>query len=100
MKLCGKRADHSVEVIASTVNEAACLAIRAFRDNPLVEEVADGAYLEIEVTAPVVRHRVRIENVLAYTQSMGSPRDQAERVRLRAIVEGPHSEPRAEKLDE
>ena len=75
---------HSAEVTASTLYEAAVLALKAFE---LTEwtEVPRGL-LEVVVTAPVVKHQVAISQVTNWLRSVGSPREMMVKHRLKEIL--------------
>src|SRR5436305_6112832 len=73
---------HCVEVVASTLYEAAVLGLKAFQ---IAEwsEVPRG-FLEVSVSAPVVKHEVSISKLTAWLQSSGrSPRELVQKSRLK-----------------
>jgi hypothetical protein len=78
---------HSVEVGAETLYEAAVLALKSFRDH----ECAPGraAHLAVEVKSPSVTHTVvahRIEEWL--NGGARSPKEAIEKRRLRQLLDG------------
>ena len=82
----------STEVTASTVYEAACLALRAFTDDALhhhpTQDIHPADDFVIDVQPVPVRHRVRVAALVDYLNSLGRPRDVKEKSRLREIVKG------------
>jgi hypothetical protein len=75
---------HSVDVVASTLYEAAVLGNKAFQiadwsENPI-------GFLEITVSAPVVKHQVSIAKLTAWLESARSPRELVMKTRLKEIL--------------
>jgi hypothetical protein len=79
---------HSVEVAASTLYEAAALAIGEFRRCGFTADAPGPATrLTVTVNSPATSHEVRVSKVEAWIQSGGkSPSDQALKVRLRELL--------------
>jgi len=80
----GENITHSVEVTASSLYEAAVLAMKAF-------DIADWAdqpraFLQISVTAPVVKHEVSVEKLTTWLRCAGTPKEQMLKSRLREIL--------------
>ena len=80
----------STEVTATSVYEAACLALRAFTDDPLQhhpnQEIHPAYDFVIDVQPVAVQHRVRVAALVSYLNGLGKPRDAGEKHRLRQIV--------------
>ena len=76
---------HSVEVSASSLYEAAVLALRAFRRSALADiEPGSASRLVVESRAETERHEVGVRQVEDWLKSQGrTPREQALKVRLR-----------------
>jgi hypothetical protein len=78
---------HSVEVEAETLDEAAALAVKNFSDHdctppPMIE-------LAIDVTAPPVRHSVRLKTVKDWTTTGGrGPKEILLKDRVKKLLEG------------
>ena len=75
---------HSVEVSASSLYEAAVLALKAFEqtgwaDNPV-------GVMEVVVKSPAVKHQIPVVRVTNWLRSAGRPRDVALKGRLREIL--------------
>ena len=55
---------HTTEVTAESLYEAACLAVRAFKESGVIEQSPGAATrLEIEVKSPTVRHVLTVGQV-------------------------------------
>jgi|SRR5579859_1809072 len=79
---------HAVEVSASTLYEAAALAIAEFRRCGFTDHAPGAATrLTVTVRAPATSHEVRMSKIEAWLQSGGrSPNEQALKVRLRELL--------------
>jgi hypothetical protein len=79
---------HAVEVSASTLYEAAALAIAEFRRCGFtVNAPGPATRLAIAVKAPATSHEVRVSKIEAWLESGGrSPNEQALKVRLRELL--------------
>ena len=79
---------HAVEVSASTLYEAAALAIAEFRRCGFTANAPGRATrLTVTVKVPATSHEVRVSKIEAWIQSGGkSPAEQALKVRLREAV--------------
>ena len=72
---------HSVEVSASSLYEAAVLALAEFRRGP-------GTRLRVEVKAPAVAHELLVGKLTAWLEGSGkTPAEQALKTRLREILD-------------
>lgn len=78
-----------VEVLASSLYEAAALAIQALREDPFVpaDFNAETATIQVRVARPAVVHCFPAERLFGYVRSSGAPNQMGERNRLRAIIE-------------
>jgi len=81
---------HAVEVSASTLYEAAALAIAEFRRCGFTDHAPGPATrLTVTVKAPATSHEVRLSKIEAWLQSGGrSPNEQALKARLRELLRG------------
>ena len=81
--------NYKVEVLASSLYEAAALAIKALREDPFVPDSYNPelATIQVRVHKPGVCHAFPAERVFAYARSSAAPNQMEERVRLRAILE-------------
>jgi hypothetical protein len=75
---------HSVEVVASSLYEAAVLALREFRACSFSEVSAGkGTRLHVAVRPPAESHEITVGQVESWLQSSGkSPREHATKIRL------------------
>ena len=81
--------EHAVDVTADSLFEAAAVAIRAFREGALVEELpVAGTELRIAVFPLPVEHRVRLQRVeqWAQTSTVTSPVEMLRRDRVRELL--------------
>jgi len=81
--------EHAVDVTADSLFEAAAVAIWAFREGALVEELpAAGTELRIAVFPLPVEHRVRLQRVeqWAQTGTVKSPVEMLRRERVRELL--------------
>ena len=80
---------HSVEVAASTLYEAATLAMAEFRQSRFTENAPGPATrLTVTVKAPRTSHEVQWGKVESRIQSAGKPNEQAMKTRLRELLRG------------
>jgi hypothetical protein len=81
---------HSVQVAASSLYEAAVLAIEQFRASALTDvAVGKGTRLAIAVSVEAESHEVSVAQVENWLQSMGkSPKEQALKSTLRQRLSG------------
>ena len=80
---------HAVEVAASTLYEAATLAIAEFRRCGFTENAPGPATrLAVTVKAPATSHEVQWGKVEVWLQSAGKPNEQALKGRLRELLRG------------
>src|SRR5258708_3625190 len=68
--LDSRNVEHTVDVTAESLFEAAAVAVRAFREGTLVEELpVPGTELRITVSPLPVEHRVRLQRVEQWAQT-------------------------------
>jgi hypothetical protein len=80
---------HSVEITASTLYEAAVLAIAQFRRCGFTENAPGPATrLAVTVKGPTTSHEVQWGKVEMWIQSAGKPNEQAMKTRLRELLRG------------
>ena len=79
---------HSVEVAASSLYEAAVIALKEFRSGQLtVVFTGRGTKLNVEVRVPAESHEITVAQVESWLQSRGkSPQEQSIKVRLSELV--------------
>jgi hypothetical protein len=80
---------HSVEVVASSLYEAAVLAIAEFRRCGFTTNApAAGTRLSVAVKQPATMHEVQWGKVETWIQSAGKPNELAMKARLRELFAG------------
>ncbi len=87
--LDSRNVEHAVDVTADSLFEAAAVAVRAFREGALVEELpVPGTELRITVSPLPVEHRVRLQRVeqWAQTGTVKSPVEMLRRERVRELL--------------
>jgi hypothetical protein len=79
---------HTVEVTASTLYEAVALGIVALRGHEWVAGIPEGlARVRVSVTSIPVEHCVKVMDFTTWVErKSGSPREVADRDRVRAIL--------------
>jgi hypothetical protein len=78
---------HSVQVNATTLYEAAALAIAEFRRCGFTANAPGPATrLTVKVTTPATSHEVQVSKVEAWLQSAGKPNEQVMKARLRELL--------------
>ena len=78
---------HRVVVAASTLYEAAALAISEFRRSRFTADAPGPATrLTVTVKAPATSHEVRLSEIEAWLQSAGKPNEQALKTKLRELL--------------
>jgi hypothetical protein len=86
----GENIRHSVEVVASSLYEAAVLAIAQFRNCGFTENAPGVAtLLMVAIKQPSTTHEVQWGKVEACLQGDGrSPAEQSSKIRLRELLRG------------
>jgi len=87
--LDSRNVEHAVDVTADSLFEAAAVAVRAFREGALVEELpVPRTELRITVSPLPVAHRVRLQRVeqWAQTGTVKSPVEMLRRERIRELL--------------
>lgn len=79
---------HSVEVAASSLYEAAVLALKEFRSCSFTEvNAGKGTKLNVAVSGPAEAHEITVGQVESWLRTMGkSPREQSAKVRLAELL--------------
>jgi hypothetical protein len=78
---------HAVEVSATTLYEAAVLAMAEFRRCGFTENAPGPATrLTVKVQAPATSHEVQWQKIEAWPQGVGKPNEQAMKGRLRELL--------------
>src|ERR1700724_651708 len=81
--------EHAVDITADSLFEAVAVAVRAFREGALVDELpVAGTELRITVLPLPVEHRVRLQRVeqWAQTGTVKSPVEKLRRDRVRELL--------------
>ena len=85
--LDSRNVEHAVDVTADSLFEAAAVAVRAFREGALVEELpVPGTELRITVSPLPVEHRVRLQRVEQWAQT-GTVKSPVEMLRRERVLE-------------
>ncbi len=87
--LDSRSVEHAVDVTADSLFEAAAVAVRAFREGALVEELpVPGTELRITVSTLPVEHKVRLQRVEQSAQigTVKSPVEMLRRERIRELL--------------
>ena len=83
-----KQVEHMVEVSAASVYEAVAQALRIFRDNEWVDDLAHGQTpIVVKVKHPEIEHTVRVQDFQRWLEA--NPRSPAEMIlknRLRELL--------------
>ena len=90
MDILSVSGNFKVEVLASSLYEAAALAIKALRQDPFVPEGfnPETATIQVRVERPGVCHSFPAERVFTYARSVAvAPNQMEDRRRLKAILE-------------
>jgi hypothetical protein len=83
---------HSVDVSASTLYEAVALGLAAIRGDDWVMGIPQGAnHVRVRTVNVPVEHEVKLKDFSNWLdRSGGSPRERADRHRIREILGAPH----------
>ena len=87
--LDSRNVEHAVDVTADSLFEAAAVAVRAFREGALMDDLpVAGTELRIAVFPLPVEHRVRLQRVeqWAQTGTVKSPVEMLRRERVRELL--------------
>jgi len=87
--LDSKNIEHAVDVTADSLFESAAVAVRAFREGALMDDLpVAGTELRIAVFPLSVEHRVRLQRVeqWAQTGTVKSPVEMLRRERVRELL--------------
>jgi hypothetical protein len=87
--LDSRNIEHAVDVTADSLFEAAAVAVRAFREGALIDELpVAGRELRIAVFPVPVEHRVRLQRVeqWAQTGTVKRPVEMLRRERVRELL--------------
>ena len=87
--LDSRNVEHAVEITADSLFEAAAVAVRAFREGALMDDLpVAGTELRIAVFPLPVEHRVRLQRVeqWAQTGTVKSPVEMLRRERVRELL--------------
>ena len=83
------RMEHSVEVSAASLYEAAALALKEFRTRrEFAEHIGPGSSttLRVRVKPPEMVHEVQVEQVECWLNSVGKPKEMVIKTRLREML--------------
>ena len=87
--LDSRNVEHAVDITADSLFEAVAVAVRAFREGALIDELpVAGTELRIAVSPLPVEHRVRLQRVeqWAQTGTVKSPVEMLRRERVRELL--------------
>ena len=87
--LDSRNVEHAVDITADSLFEAAAVAVRAFREGALMDDLpVAGTELRIAVFPLPVEHRVRLQRVeqWAQTGTVKSPVEMLRRDRVRELL--------------
>jgi hypothetical protein len=78
---------HSVEVTADSLYEAAALGLRLLQRNGWVDAAGPATRLEVEVSEPVVKHQVTVQQIQRWMDSTAvTPEDRVKKNRVRDLL--------------
>jgi hypothetical protein len=78
---------HVAEVQAESLYEAACMAIKVFREDPWLERIGPSTVLDVEVREPGTKHSISLQQVERWLASpTPSPSDVTRKARLRMML--------------
>ena len=78
---------HAADVSADSLYEAVVLAIKTFRGDPWLENVAPGTAIEVEVREPGTKHSVTLAQVERWLASASaSPSESVKKNKLKTIL--------------
>jgi len=78
---------HGVEVDAESLYEAVVLAVRSFRADPWIEQVAPGTVLDVEVREPCTKHAITLQQVERWiASSTPNPLEASKKAKLKLIL--------------
>jgi len=80
--------EHSVDVTAETLYEAAAAALSALQNDNWVEEIGQGpTKVSIMVQQPAIRHEVKMQDFLSWLRRKGgSPAEMVHREKVRKLL--------------
>lgn len=81
--------EHSVEVIAGSVYEAAALGLKVFRESSFCEQRPGiGSRLTVTLKAMEARHEIRVAQLESWMNAAAkSPREKVIKEKLRALLQ-------------
>jgi hypothetical protein len=80
---------HSVEVLAESLFEAAALGLKLLQDDGWVDKPGPATRLEVQVTAPAVRHEVTVQQIQRWFEGASiSPNEMVRKAKLKAMLGG------------
>ena len=78
---------HSVDVTADSLYEAACAGLQALKASGWADAVGPATKLEVEVRAPVTRHKLTVQQVQQWVAGAAkSPNEQVMKDRLKKML--------------
>jgi hypothetical protein len=82
-----RRVEHSVEVTAETLYEAAAIGFRLLRDGGWVDRPGPAARLGIQVRLPAVTHEITIQQLRRWAESSAiTPAEKLRKERIRRLL--------------
>jgi len=78
---------HSVDVLAESLFEAAALGLKLLRDDGWVDTPGPATRLEVQVTAPAVKHEVTVQQIHRWLEGVSiSPNEMVKKKRLKSML--------------
>ena len=78
---------HGIEVQAESLNEAAVMAVKVFREDPWLEKVGPATVLDIEVREPGTKHAISLQQVERWLAgATTNPNEPTKKARLKMLL--------------
>jgi hypothetical protein len=78
---------HAAEVQAESLYEAACMAVKLFREDPWLERIGPATVLDVEVREPGTKHSISLQQVERWLNgATSSPNEASRKARLKTML--------------
>src|SRR6185369_2743819 len=78
---------HTAEVQAESLYEAACMAVKIFKEDPWLERIGPATVLDVEVREPGTKHAISLRQVEQWLDGVTkSPSDASKKARLKMML--------------
>ena len=78
---------HAAEVQAVSLYEAACMAVKIFREDPWLERIGPATVLDVEVREPGTKHSISLQQVERWLGgTTSSPSEATKKARLKMML--------------